>query len=267
MRRAILLAAFVLLLAGARAQNREISLTEYASLESVCGQARESDELLPMNELGMESGYLLYESRIELPEGGARLTLEHVRDYAAVYLDGRFLGTLTDACKSLDIRAPGGCHTLRLYAENIGRITYGPEILDNSKGLFGRARLNGAEITGWRIVPLGIQTADPAGLDYVPLCGTSCEPGFRRGRFDAPDPAFRYLDVSGWGMGEVWINGCYLGSYWTAERQQSIPVPDGLLRPEANVLVVFDLENSSPATKMHLSTHPVWRESDASSGR
>ncbi len=256
MRPTILFALFVLLFSGARAQ--EILLTDYAPLDAVYGEEWESDELLPMNDLGMESGYLLYESRVELPGGRTELTLEHVRDYAAVYLDGRLLGSLTDARKSLEIDAPGGCRVLRLYVENIGRITYGPEILDNSKGLFGRACLNGEEIAGWRIVPLGIQDGDPAGLDYRPLDGTPCEPGFRLGRFDAPDPAVRYLDVSGWGMGEVWINGCYLGSYWTAERQQSIRIPDGLLRPEANTLVVFDLENGDPAARMHLSTEPVF---------
>lgn len=256
MKPTILFAVFALLFSGARAQ--EIALTEYAPLDAVYGEEWESDELLPMNDLGMESGYLLYETRVDLPGGGTVLALEHVRDYAAVYLDGRLLGSLTDARKSLEIDAPEGCRVLRLYVENIGRITYGPEILDNSKGLFGRACLNGAEITGWRIVPLGIQGGDPAGLDYAPLDGAPCEPCFRRGRFDSPDPAARYLDVSGWGMGEVWINGCYLGSYWTAERQQSIRIPDGLLRPEANTLVVFDLENGDPAARMHLSTEPVF---------
>ena len=32
---------------------------------------------------------------------------------------------------------PIGIHKLSIYTENIGRITYGPEILDNSKGIYG----------------------------------------------------------------------------------------------------------------------------------
>jgi len=40
---------------------------------------------------------------------------------------------------------------LRIYAENIGRITYGPEILDNLKGLFGRITLDGEALSGWKI--------------------------------------------------------------------------------------------------------------------
>lgn len=134
----------------------------------------------------------------------------------------------------------------------------GPEILDNSRGLFGEARLGGEELLGWRIVPLGIREGDPASLIYRPLGTEPVEPGFRRGRFDAAEPAAAYLDVSGWGMGEVWINGCYLGSFWDEERQQSIRIPDGLLRPKENTLVVFDLKNVDPTTGMHLSNEPVF---------
>lgn len=241
---------------GLRAQ--EIVLTERAPLDAVYGEVCESDEVLPMNELGIESGYLLYEAEVDLPEGGAELALEQVRDYAAVYLDGRFAGTLTDARKSLHVAAPAGKHVLRLYVENIGRITYGPEILDNAKGLFGSVCLGGEEIVGWRIIPLGIREGDPAELDYEPMGSGPLEPCFRRGRFDCAETSGRYLDVSGWGMGEVWLNGCYLGSFWNEEKQQSIRIPDDLLRCDDNLLVVFDIRNCDPATTMHLSMKPVF---------
>lgn len=248
--------AMLLLVGELSAQ--EIPLTEYAPLDEVAGEVCESDDLLPMNELGMESGYLLYETEIESTGMAAELEIEHVRDYASVFVDGRLVGTLTDGGNRIDIEAPAGRHTLRLYVENIGRITYGPEILDNSRGLFGEARLGGEVLLGWRIVPLGIREGDPASLIYRPLGTEPVEPGFRRGRFDAAEPAAAYLDVSGWGMGEVWINGCYLGSFWDEERQQSIRIPDGLLRPKENTLVVFDLKNVDPTTGMHLSNEPVF---------
>lgn len=41
-------------------------------------------------------------------------------------------------------------------------------------------------------------------------------------------------------------------------RQQSIRIPDGLLRPKENTLVVFDLKNVDPTTGMHLSNEPVF---------
>ena len=60
-------------------------------------------------------------------------------------------------------------------------------------------------------------------------------------------------------MGEVWLNGCYLGAFWNEEKQQSIRIPDDLLRRTGNMLVVFDIRNCDPTTCMQLSTNPVFK--------
>lgn len=144
-----------------RAGAQELKMTECAPLTQIYGEVCESDELLPMGDVGVEFGYVLYQAAITVPAGEAALELENVRDYAAVYLDGVFQGTLTDNRKTLTLKAEPGRHTLQLYVENIGRITYGPEILDNSKGLFGEARLGGETIAGWTITPLEVRDTDP----------------------------------------------------------------------------------------------------------
>ena len=166
-----------------RAGAQELKMTECAPLTQIYGEVSESDELLPMGDVGVEFGYVLYQAAITVPAGEAALELENVRDYAAVYLDGVFQGTLTDNRKTLVLKAETGQHTLQLYVENIGRITYGPEILDNSKGLFGEARLGGETIAGWTITPLEVRDADPEALEFEALgpCNTPC---FRRGQFD-----------------------------------------------------------------------------------
>ena len=181
-----------------RAGAQELKMTECAPLTQIYGEVSESDELLPMGDVGVEFGYVLYQAAITVPAGEAALELENVRDYAAVYLDGVFQGTLTDNRKTLVLKAETGQHTLQLYVENIGRITYGPEILDNSKGLFGEARLGGETIAGWTITPLEVRDADPEALEFEALgpCNTPC---FRRGQFDrAAHEGAVYLDVSGW---------------------------------------------------------------------
>lgn len=242
---------------GAAAQ--EIRITATAPLTEIYGEACESDELLPMNEIGVDFGYALYETQISVISDDALLEIEHVRDYAAVYLDGVFQGTLTDNSKTLTLKAEPGRHTLQLYVENIGRITYGPEILDNSKGLFGEARLGGETIAGWTITPLEVRDTDPETLEFEALgpCNTPC---FRRGQFDrAAHEGAVYLDVSGWGMGEVWINGHYLGSFWDEEKQQSILIPAEILAEKGNRIVVFDLKNNDPGATMRLSDKPVFK--------
>ena len=99
----------------------------------------------------------------------------------------------------------------------------------------------------------------PETLEFEALgpCNTPC---FRRGQFDrAAHEGAVYLDVSGWGMGEVWINGHYLGSFWDEEKQQSILIPAEILAEKGNRIVVFDLKNNDPGATMRLSDKPVFK--------
>lgn len=237
---------------------QELKMTECAPLTQVYGEISESEELLPMNDVGVEFGYVLYEATVSVPGEDALLELENVRDYAVVYLDDAFQGTVTDSRKTLELKATPGPRILRLYVENIGRITYGPEILDNSKGLFGSARIGGEEIADWKIIPLEVRDTDPETLEFSPI-GTCDGPCFRRGYFDLTTQGRAYLDVSGWGMGEVWINGRYLGSFWDEEKQQSILIPDEILTNKGNRIVVFDIRNNDPRSTMRLSDKPVFK--------
>ena len=67
------------------------------------------------------------------------------------------------------------------------------------------------------------------------------------------------LDVWGWGLGEVWINGPSLGAFWDEEKQQSILIPAEILAEKGNRIVVFDLKNNDPGATMRLSDKPVFK--------
>ena len=107
-------------------------MQEVAALEQVYGDVQESEGLLPMNELGIEFGYALYEAEITVEDVDPILAVENIRDYASVYVDGRLQGWITDNQKNIKLTVSTGTHHLQLYADIIGRITYGPEIFDNS---------------------------------------------------------------------------------------------------------------------------------------
>lgn len=248
---------FILLLfplSGVSAQ--EVLLTETARLEQVYADTVTSEGLLPFNELGIECGYVLYRAQIEVTRAEPALEFENVRDYAAVYLDDRLQGTVTGNHKKLPLPVVPGKYTLSLYVENIGRITYGPEISDNSKGLFGRILLNGEEVGNWTILPLNIQACNVERLLFREevSCGL---PSFHKGYFRLETPRDIHLDVSGWGMGDVWMNGVYLGSYWEEEQLRSLPVPAETLLKGTNELVVFDLKSHAHKT-MRLCDAPVF---------
>lgn len=245
------------LLSALPAAAQEIRMTGTASVGQVMEESQSSETLLSMNEMGMDmGGYMLYETEVT-SNGEVTLEVENVRDYASVYVDGKPVGGLDNAHKSLTFNTTPGQHILRLYVENIGRITYGPEILDNSKGLFGVAELNGEELQNWTVTPLLIHDCDVTQLQFA-TTGGSGEPCFHQGVFNVSETTGRHLDVSGWGMGEVWLNGEYLGSYWDENSQQSLPIPDGLLTKGENRLVVFELKQAGPDS-MRLSDKAVFK--------
>ena len=236
---------------------QDIIFDKQAGIKQCYLQPQQSENLLPMNELDVETGYVLYEAELEVSAENPKLTLENVRDYAVVFLDDQLQGTLTDKHKQLSLKAAMGKHELLIFVENIGRITYGPEILDNSKGIFGSITLGNTEIEGWTITPLGIKNLEVTKLVFEPRKASSL-PGFFKAEFTMPQPQAYYLDISGWGMGEVWINGTYAGAYWEQEKQQSIQIPQELLKAGKNEIVVFELKNPEQKS-MKLSKQPVFR--------
>ncbi len=186
------------------------------------------------------------------------LSVENVRDYAAVYIDTRLQGGLTDEKKDLSFQLSPGRHLLQIYVENIGRITYGPEILDNSKGLFGTVTFNEEEIEDWNMIPLQIKDCEINRLNFTPIIPTE-KPCFYKGRFSLETLRETQLNVSGWGMGEVWINGTYMGTYWEEYPQQSIQIPAEVLVKGENEVVVFELKNNGVQT-MSLSDKVVFKQ-------
>lgn len=248
---------FVLLIPFLSLHAQEIRISGTASIDQVYGLQVESEKLLPMNDLDMDNGYVLYEANITVESENALLEVENVRDYAAVYIDDELQGTLTDGRKNATLSVKPGSYVLQIYVENIGRITYGPEILDNSKGLFGNIYIDGQEIESWKISELKIRDYSVPSLNFSET-GIST-PGFHRATFDVSSSAEeQYLDVSGWGMGEVWINGNYIGSFWEEEKQQSLMIPTSILLNGENEIVIFEIKNNKTKT-IKITNSPVFK--------
>ena len=244
------------LLAASGLQAQEVSINEIASLEQIYGKRQKSKELLPMNELDIDFGYVLYQTEITISEKGAVLEVEHIRDFGAVYVDALFQGVLSFENSRLALAIEPGTYTLHIYTENIGRITYGPEILDNMKGLWGESFLNGKPVKNWTMTELKIRDCAVNSLQFISAIATT--PSFHKGYFTVENPKNIYIDISGWGMGEVWINGDYLGSYSDEEQQQSIQIPASSFIEGQNEIVLFDLKNKRQ-TSVRLVDEPVFK--------
>lgn len=239
------------------ASAQEIKMSQTAPLEQIYGESMEDDALLPMNDLDMDFGYALYETTVNVGEENPTLTVENIRDYAVVYIDNQLQGYLKASKKDLATKLSPGIHKLSIYVENIGRITYGPEILDNSKGIYGSITLGDSELKDWKMTPLNVKECTINSLSFTE--NSSSIPCFHKGNVSIDNPTqATFLNISGWGMGEVWINEQYLGAYWEENAERTLAIPAGTLVEGSNEVIVFELKNNEQ-TSMSLIDKPIFK--------
>ncbi len=249
---------YMLMMAGVQAISaREIMMQELAPLEQIYGHQTKSESLLTMNELDIEYGYMLYETMVNIEKEGLVLEVENIRDYGVVYLNDTYQGVLDRDHKKLPLSLPVGKCTLKIFVENIGRITYGPEILDNFKGLFGEVYLDDEEVEDWKMTELPVRKTKVNDLKFQSKRNYNL-PSFYKASFEIQDIADFYVDITGWGMGEVWINGQHIGTFWEEERQQSLHASSSILKQGINELVVFELKNNQQKI-VRISDSPVFK--------
>ncbi|MET9776961.1 beta-galactosidase family protein [Streptomyces sp. NPDC006367] len=206
------------------------------------GGAVRSPEPPSFEELGLEHGLVLYETRVPGPRRSRPLTVPRLADRAHVFVDGTLLGVLerdggTDA---VDMAVEGAGAHLALLVESMGRVNYGAAIGDRK----GAGPVLHAQQTlhGWsaRTVPLTHGTPD--GLPWT----TGAEgpgPVFHRGFLDVAEPADGHLALPGFTKGYVWVNGFCLGRHWEARGpQRTLYLPWPLLRAGRNEIVVLELD-------------------------
>jgi hypothetical protein len=226
-----------------------ISFDECAPLFDNLPPAVRSPQPGPMESYGQNAGFILYRTRL-LGHRGGKLAVTDLHDYATVFVDGRYAGAI-DRTKgettTLDIpKAEPANQTLDILVEGMGRINYGPRLLDR-KGITDRVTLNSMTLMGWDVHPLPMDGDHLARLRFARRPAE--RPGnFFRGAFELQRLGDTYLDLSGWTKGVVWVNGHNLGRYWEIGPQKRLFCPAPFLRPGTNEIVVFDLHALRPAT-------------------
>jgi beta-galactosidase len=194
-----------------------------------------------MEMLGQSFGFILYATRVSGPREENELVLQEVRDRAIVYLDGVYQGTIERADKEKKIRIsiPENGAELSILVENMGRINFGPYLLDR-KGITEGIRFGNQYLFGWTIHTLLMQ--DLSGLVYEKGAPRQQEnPSFYKGTFRVDELADTFLELKGWTKGVVFVNGFNLGRYWHIGPQKTLYVPAPLLREGTNELVLFEL--------------------------
>jgi len=197
----------------------------------------------PMEMLGQSHGFILYRTHVDGPREACPLILDEVHDRALVFVDGEYRGAIerNDASPQVNLGFGPGRFRLDLLVENMGRINFGPKLLDR-KGITEGVRIGHQFLYGWTIFPLPLD--DLRLLEFRPRAETF-GPSFFRGHFKVDEPADTFLSLPGWTKGVCFLNGFNLGRYWDRGPQRTLYVPAPLLRLGENELIVFELHNAA----------------------
>ena len=224
-----------------------VRFDESASVFDNLPPAVHSPQPGPMESYGQSSGFILYRTKL-LGHRGGRLVATDLHDYATVFVDGRYVGAI-DRTKgeltAIDIPTSEPANeTMDLLVEAMGRINYGPRLIDR-KGITDRVTLNNMTLMTWEVFPL------PMDEDYLARLRFSRRPAerpgnFFRGTFEIQRAGDTYLDLGGWKKGVVWVNGHNLGRFWEIGPQKRLFCPAPFLKPGTNEIVVFDLHVQAP---------------------
>lgn len=200
----------------------------------------------PFESYNQDYGFILYTTEL-IGHRKGKLTVTDLHDYAIVFLNGQFIGTLDrrEGINSIDIpESKAERPLLEILVEGMGRINFGQYIIDR-KGITDRVTLNGMTLMNWKVYNL------PMDDRFIyNLRSSNRNPGkqgiFFKGSFFLSAPGDTYLDISNFKKGIVWVNGHNLGRYWEIGPQNRLYCPASYMHKGTNEMMVFDLHVTQP---------------------
>lgn len=218
----------------------EIKFTKATSVFNVLPKPILNTTPLTFEDLNQAYGYVLYRTVLNNATSGL-LKIKDLRDYGIVFLNGKRVGVLDRRLvqDSMVLDIPNGKVTLDILVENMGRINFGPYLLQNKKGITESVVLGGKVLKGWQMFSLPF--ADLKNIKMTTTVAIANQPIIKKGSFTLNTLGDTYLDLTNWGKGVVWINGHNLGKYWNIGPQQTVYVPVEWLKKGTNDIAILEL--------------------------
>ena len=207
-----------------------------------------------MEQIGQSYGYILYRKQLVEPVHDQLLELDHLQDFAEVFLDGKLVGTLDRHYLQnqlmLNTNAPA---RLDILVENTGRLNSTKAMRDERKGIRG-ATLAGSALTDWKVYSIPMATAPK----FTSTSTTGMQgPHYSAGSFTLSAVGDSFLDVRNLGKGVIWINGHALGRFWNIGPQGTLYVPAPWLKKGENEVVIFEMFGTSKAATLAGLSEPI----------
>ncbi|MNR14405.1 Beta-galactosidase precursor [compost metagenome] len=146
--------------------------------------------------------------------------------------------------------------TLDIIVENMGRINYGADIINSTKGIISPVIINGQTITGdWNMYQLPMDVAP--NLTDAKNNAKAGAPTVYQGTFNLSTVGDTFLDMRDWGKGIVFVNGINIGRYWSVGPQQTLYLPGCWLKKGTNDIVIFEQKNDKVQTSVGTLETPI----------
>lgn len=226
---------------------------------------------LSMEQIDQNYGFALYHTKIpeKFLSSTQELQVPYLGDRGIVFVGKVRQATLNRKGDRTTAKLTiGEFLTLDILVENMGRVDYGPQLIDR-KGIFRNVTLGGDVLGNWTMYRIDLdsvvkspfrlsssrkketENTDKSKTFLSNLANESHGmPTFYEGVIPAAPggiPKDTFLRLKGWTKGQAFINGFNLGRYWpVVGPQETLFVPSSVLSPGANSskLVVFELDNA-----------------------
>jgi beta-galactosidase len=223
-----------------------IGLTNFTSVWDNLPQPVSSVQPKPFEAYNQDYGFILYTTELIGHKKG-KLTVTDLHDFATVFLNGEYIGSLDrrEGINSIDLpESKAARPVLEILVEGMGRINFAQNLIDR-KGITERVTLNGMTLMNWKVYNL------PMDEKFIyNLRSSSRNPGkrgiFYKGNFFLAAAGDTFLDISNFKKGIAWVNGHNLGRYWSIGPQKRLYCPASFLRQGTNEMMVFDLLQTEP---------------------
>ena len=234
---------------------KPFSFTEVATLWENLPEPKADRDIKSMEEYDQGFGSILYRTSLPALSAPALLTVNEPHDYAQIFIDGKYIGTLDrrNAEKELVIQPCRKGAQLDILVEAMGRINFGRAIRD-FKGITDNVTVTVEkdghkwvdDLKNWQVFNITDEYDTYAAMDFRPLdmCMHREERlprGVYRATFNVSKPSDTFLDFESWGKGLVYVNGHALGRIWETGPQQTLYMPGCWLKKGANEILVFDI--------------------------
>jgi len=231
----------------------KVRLTESCSLLDAA--PRMTDKIvgpvpLFQEDLGQNFGFTLYTATLHSMYDNQMLDYDAANDRVVVWLDGKRAGLIERDRRRDEIRVNskiGQTVQFAALCENMGRINYGPQMMDR-KGMTG-IRFGQQKHFSWETYALEMTKEQLARVPYQPHNGGVSDATFLRGTLTVQGtPADTFIRLDGFHHGFVAVNGFNLGRYYNdAGPQKTLYCPAPMLHAGDNEIVVFETDGCADA--------------------